>query len=210
MADDKHDYCIAGNLRPADWKKRKSELNNGGSNELWEKTFNEFLEKRISLRYLKPIKIIQDNAKLQGEGFTIVSIQCALIEFLAALIIGKNYKYTRCGKSLTQYEYSNSNELFCNFLVSEEPFKNWFLNKDSAKNFYENVRCALLHEARTKNGWRILASGDKGVDVQKKIVWRNALQGAIEGYIQSYGQLLKQDKSVQEAFIRKFDHLADL
>ena len=38
-------------------------------------------------------------------------------------------------------------KLFTTFLTEREPFKREF-NKKIASDFYRNVRCALLHEAR--------------------------------------------------------------
>ncbi len=212
MANDDASDQIAGHRTVKDWQARKIELN-ANENEkeiLWAKTFEDFLMARLSHRYLTPIKVLQDHGDVQGEGFTIVSVQCALIEFLAALKAGKSYKFLKKGEKLGQYEYSSSNALFCEFLVREEPFSECFSDKLESREFYQSVRCALLHEARTKNGWRIWASGNIAVDAKKKIVRRDALQTAINAYLKSYGLLLTQDKSVQEAFIRKFDHLADI
>lgn len=210
MANYERNEYIAGRLTSQDWQARKKELNENRCEHLWATTFDEFLMARLRCRYLAPIKTLQDNDKFLGEGFTIVSVQCALIEFLAALKLGKRYKHQKNGEKLGQHEYANSNALFCEFLVREEPFKEYFSDISAAREFYKNVRCALLHEARTKNGWRIWASGDDAVDVTEKIVRRDKLQAAIESYLESYGSLLKQDEDVQDAFIRKFDHLADI
>ena len=93
----------------------------------------------------------------QGEGFSIVALQCSLIEFLASTLEGKSYKY--CPSKAVKcdvHEYCNSKALYIRFLRSEHPFSQYF-NEATARDFYENVRCPLLHEARTKGRWRILA-----------------------------------------------------
>lgn len=203
------DY-IAGSFTAKNWQARKIELYANENEAHWARAFEDFLMLRLSLRYLNPLKVLKNNGKLQGEGFTIVSIQCALIEFLAALKVGKNYRFLKRGEKIGQYEYTSSNALFCEFLVREEPFRECFSDISVSREFYQDVRCGLLHEARTKNGWRIWASGSIAVDAKRKIVHRDALQVAINAYLVSYGLLLMQDKSVQEAFIRKFDHLADI
>ncbi|WP_197432708.1 hypothetical protein [Pseudovibrio brasiliensis] len=208
MTEERDDY-IAGSLRTQDWQIRKRKLEEGATAELWADTFDEFLLTRLDTRYLKPIRILQANGCFEGEGFAIVSVQCALLEFLAALKIGKNYRYVRNRADLEAYEYNGSKVLFRDFLMTEEPFKDWFTSDEEAESFYANVRCALLHEARTKDGWRIWATGSPAVDPKNKIVRRNSLYEAIDQYLVSYGQLLTEDKRSQEAFIRKFDHLAD-
>ena len=207
--DDSRGY-ISGYLQAKDWNLRKIELSAGGNEALWAKTFDEFLMTRLSLRYLTPIKILQDNGTFQGEGFTIVSVQCALIEFLAALKVGKSHKLLKKGEKVGEHEYTSSNALFCDFLFEEEPFKKCFPDIFEAREFYKNVRCALLHEARTKNGWKIWASGSLAVDVKEKIVRRDALQVAITSYLEAYGLILTKDHDIQAAFIRKFDNLADI
>lgn len=201
------DTKIAGTFSAKDWTKRKSELKKKQSEEWWATTFDSFLMARLNERYLRPIKILQTNGQFKGEGFTIVSIQCALIEFLAALKVGKTYRYLKKGQKLQKFEYASSNKLFCDFLTTEEPFKKWFNSNKEAREFYTNVRCGLLHEARTKNDWRIWATGKRGVDSQNKLVKRDALQSGINDYLQAYGKLLASDQTTQDAFIRKFDDL---
>lgn len=210
MANDVSSHEIAGTLTAKDWQERKIQLNADENAAHWDATFDDFLMKRLKYRYLNPIKLLQENSRYQGEGFTIVSIQCAIIEFLAALKEGKNYKYLKNGEKLGEHEYAISSKIFCDFLTHEDPFGECFPNNSDSQEFYRNVRCALLHEARTKNGWRILATSGIAVDVKKKIVRRDQLQDAITSYLKSYKELLIKEKSVQEAFIRKFDHLADI
>lgn len=209
MSDESKDY-IAGSLQAKDWNSRKIELTASSNETLWARTFDEFLMTRLSLRYLTPIKILQDNGTFRGEGFTIVSVQCALIEFLAALKVGKSHKFLMKGEKVGEHDYTSSNAIFCDFLFKEEPFKKCFPDIFAAREFYKNVRCALLHEARTKNGWKIWASGSIAVDFKEKIVRRDALQIAITSYLDSYGLILTKDHNMQAAFIRKFDNLADI
>ena len=109
----------------------------------------------------------------KGEGFAIVTLQCALIEMFAAFKYGKihNREKEEDGPS---YEYKSSDQYFIKFLKSEPIFQNHFFiidgrgNKQgntpfNAKDFYGSVRCGLMHEARTKKDWRIIAKTQKGV-----------------------------------------------
>jgi hypothetical protein len=202
-------HIISGKLTASDWRKQKVKLTEDGGEDIWAETFDLYLMKRLQSRYFEPIEILRREGKLQGEGFAIASIQCAVIEFLAALRLGKNYRYVQNRNDLGEHEYMNSSSLFCEFLITENPFKAWVRTISEAKSFYSSVRCALLHEARTKDGWKIWATGEIGVEPSKKIVRRDALQGAINGYLEEYGILLLKDHGIQSAFIRKFDHLAD-
>lgn len=195
---------IAPGKTKVDWTKFAKQLAPGGDAGIWAEAFDTFLVGRLRSRYLNPIALVQNNGEWEGEGFTIVSIQCALIEFLAATRAGKNYRYKN---AKPPYEYQNSRELFIDFLFQTAPFDKLF-SKGDAENFYSNVRCALLHEARTKDGWIIWATGAVPVDCQKKIIYRDSFQAVIESYINKYGMALMADVSLQEAFVRKFDDLA--
>ncbi|PQZ52126.1 hypothetical protein CQ052_03890 [Ochrobactrum sp. MYb15] len=187
-----------------DWSNFSKCLSPGRDPDLWAETFDAFLLGRLKSRYLTPIGMIRDNGTWEGEGFTIASIQCALIEFLAATRAGKNYRHKN---PQGPYEYNVSRDLFVDFLFRTEPFDKLF-SKIDAENFYSNVRCALLHEARTKAGWIIWSSGAVAVDCKKKIVYRDSFQTLIEQYIDDYGRALATSIPLQEAFLRKFHDLA--
>src|SRR6266480_348430 len=89
-----HEY-IAGSRTPDDWRAARGRLVVGGDGSLWREVFEQFYRTRLELRYLKPIRILQENGTLRGEGFAIAAIQCSLIEFLESTIQGVNYKYFR-------------------------------------------------------------------------------------------------------------------
>lgn len=198
---------IAGTKTDKDWHASKPNLVNGDAN-VWRSAFNEFFMPRLNLRYLEPIKILQKNDTYQGVGFSILAIQCTLIEFLESTARGMNYRFLVKGQPLNQYEYSSSRGIFVDFLSKRQPFSKTF-DAASAHDFYENVRCGLLHEARTKGGWIIKAElqNDVVADVQNRIVYRNNFQKALLSYIEDYGVTIETNKALQEAFVRKFDNL---
>lgn len=213
---------IAGSLSADDWWNLRKTLSPGADQTLWKKTFDDYYRQRLSLRYLEPIRALQDHGSFQGEGFSIVAIQCTLIEFLASTIEGKNYRQRprKSEPALGVYEYSNSGDMFVRFLSEQSPFKQFF-TRDTAEDFYENVRCPLLHEARTKNGWSIWAFNyDPGIspelrakhsppiDLKHKIIFRDNLQLLFLQFVHEYGAKVIADADLQAAFIRKFDNLA--
>lgn len=201
---------ISGDFTVAHWKNRKKELETVGGSNNWKQAYNDFFLIRLEKRYLGPINLLIKHGDREGEGFSITALQCSLIEFLASTLEGKSYKHCPPGANtkLGEHEYYDSSKFFINFLVSTAPFKNYF-SKTQADNFYKNVRCALLHEARTKGRWKILAgsSSDPPIDVRKKIVYRNSLQLAFEEFVDWYGKCLPGCNKLQKAFIRKLDSL---
>jgi hypothetical protein len=199
------DNYIAGLKTPADWQALRVRLL-AAAPGAWHEAFTAFFETRLSLRYLHPIKVLQDNGTFQGEGFSIVAIQCSLVEFLESTAQGTNYRYLRRGEVLAPYEYNSSQVVFVAFLGERAPFSATF-DEASAQDFYIGVRCALLHEAQTKNGWRIRAKGPVGTvaNVAERIVYRDNFQAALLAYIKGYGERLLHEPVLQHAFIRKFD-----
>jgi len=204
----KHPDYIAGWKTIEDWKHVSEQLNAGANAEFWQSVAEEFFLARLNLRYLDPIQILQENGTFQGEGFSIVAIQCTLLEFLESTVQGLEYRFLRGGEVLGPYEYSSSSNLFVNFLTSRIPFSSEF-NTNLAHDFYIGVRCGLLHEARTKNGWRIWAkdSADRMVNSGDRIVFRDNFQAALLKFISAYIAELPYNLEYQKAFIRKFDSL---
>jgi hypothetical protein len=204
------DDYIAGSKTSKDWHAARARLINGTEAE-WRVAVEEFFIQRLELRYLNPIRILQQNGSFSGEGFSIVAIQCSLVEFLESTYQGKNYRRLRKGDRLGPHEYSVSGEMFVAFLRGRQPFSPIF-NEVTATDFYEGVRCGLLHEARTKNGWKIWATHsqpDLIADTAAKILYRDGFQLGLLSYIEQYRNLVPSNPELRSAFIRKFDSLAN-
>jgi len=180
----------------------------GGDSYGWSNAFEDFFRTRLELRYLSPIRVLQEHGTLAGEGFSIAAIQCSLIEFLESTVQGIRYRYVRDQSQLGPHDYSSSSGVFVNFLTKRLPFASQF-SGDVARDFYGNVRCGLLHEARTKGDWRIWArdAGGRIIDPTNKVLFRDNFQEALLAFVAAYGCDLETNPDYQAAFIRKFDDL---
>jgi hypothetical protein len=201
---------IAGRKTSEDWKKFRIKLTKEFKNNLWEQAFNEYFLERVKLRYFNPIKELKKNDTFKGEGFLIMAILCTLVEFFETTLRGIKYKSVRNKRDLDQFEYCVSIDIFVNFLSNRIPFSNHF-DKDLAFEFYKSIRCGLLHEAQTKNGWTIKARSSNGnlIDKEEKIVFRDNFQEAFKEFINNYHKDLLVDNELQKAFIRKFDFICE-
>lgn len=187
-----------------DWNAIRDQLHAGAPPKIWDDVLRDFYYERLESRYLDPIKAIQSTPKFKGEGFAIVAIQCSLIEFLESCLQGTNYEYRN---PVAPYEYKNSGDLFVSFLTKRQPFQPHF-DEALAGSFYREVRCGILHEARTKGKWVIMAKNPSLiVDRSQPILYRDNFQKAIIQFITDYRTNVPQDVELQKAFIRKFDHL---
>jgi hypothetical protein len=201
---------IAGRKSCKDWRSFRTKLTPGGEQDVWQRAAKDYFHARVTTRYLEPIQVIKKLKKYKGEGFSIVAIQCSMIEFLESTVRGVSYCYRRCGSTtpLAADEYSDSRGLFVDFLRKRHPFANNFTTRKIAKDFYAGVRCGLLHEARTKNGWLIHRSGPSIISVgTPKIVYWDNFQTALEAFIEGYETALETQVDLQKALIRKFDSL---
>src|SRR5690554_2050192 len=164
------DIKIAGVHTVKQWKELDSILDTN-DNKNWALAFS-FFEERIETRYLKPIEAILNLGNNNGEGFAVVNLQCSLIETIESFINGWVYKckydnkkkkkkkynwYHRENKMKSPYSkcYLRNIDIFQSFFDTREPFKSYKIKGD---DFYNDVRCGLLHETKTKNDWKIKAN----------------------------------------------------
>jgi hypothetical protein len=208
---------IAGSLTIKDWEKLAKGLKNE-KDENWNLAFN-FFEERIKTRYLNPIKAILDMDLKTGEGFAVVNLQCSLIETIECFINGWKFSSNPYGWFKNEIEPLNKQRLnnkyiFQIFFEKREPFNN--LHVDGS-DFFESVRCALLHETQTKNGWKILTKKE-GKSIENKTIYRNDFQNDIENLIQKYKKaILKgedfdeiEGNELRENFISKFNNICEI
>lgn len=212
--------------------KREIVKNSYEYNNNWDEIIKRF-ENRIEDFYFIPIDRVKDPNKLKGEGFSILTIQCALIEMFAAFKYGKIHKHDK-KNSDPNYTYKRSDECFIPFLHSESIFENHFhkfqggtIEIDqpfSATDFYIKVRCGLMHEARTKGEWIINAKKTyegnetsyitREKNTNKISIDRTLLNIQLKKYFQVYLESLSQNSAesaqLRRLFARKLDHLYDI
>lgn len=195
---------------PKDWPTIKATIDGNPSTETWTSAADVVLRARLNRLYFDPIHRLtrKQGEPGQGEGFAILTIQCSVLEFLAALREGWSFKHGHKVHGADNF-YGNSKLLYTTFLREEEPFASSFTTAERANDFYTDIRCGLVHEGQTKNSWRIWRGkpSDPLIDFERKAIHRDVMQRHIETYLDRYcGELATSDE-LQQAFIRKFDHL---
>ena len=128
----KNEIYIADNYKLRDYLKITLTMH---SSELeWEKAINIFID-RIQGRYFDAINKLSNNGDrelLQKYGFSIMCIQCLLIDTLVKF----RYGPTLSKRGTLSYNYENQNH-FTKFL--KEVFPRDF-NNEMALNFYRDIR----------------------------------------------------------------------
>ncbi|MCU7830634.1 MAG: hypothetical protein KZQ85_16370 [Candidatus Thiodiazotropha sp. (ex Myrtea sp. 'scaly one' KF741663)] len=100
-----------------------------------------FVFNRLYSRYIKPYKYEKKKFKKEYKnGFSMMASYCLLIETLQSFKNG--------------WAYSNRR--------SEQAFKEFFTNNahlhelnNKGSDIYKNIRCGILHQGETTNGWKI-------------------------------------------------------
>ncbi|MDW8848918.1 hypothetical protein SD960_02345 [Flavobacterium sp. MMLR14_040] len=204
--------------------------NNYDYNDNWRNVI-ELFRLRIENYYLSPINKIKHPAALKGEGFTILTIQCALIEMFAAFKSGKIHNHRKTAVS-PSFEYKQADDCFIKFLQTEAIFENHFYSMRSgrkrlnvpfsAKDFYGSVRCGLMHEARTKGSWvinakkaypggeRIFITQDSGTIRVDRNILNNLLTEYLQNYLAELSAQNQNGNSLRRLFGRKLDHFYDI
>ncbi len=217
------DSIDLGGFTIGQWKKKREILkSNLDYSDEWKEAV-DWYNNRLKIRYFDPMKRIEEQAI--GEGFSLATIHCALIEHFASISQGKIHN---CKKNNTSpnYEYKSSSNHFQDFLENSNMFKEYFSFQSDiapmfdAKDFYANVRCALLHEACTKNNWRINTLSCGYANPDKKIMtiesgnvkrlFRDVLTIKLSDFLEDYKSYLKSDKKLRLYFARKIDHLCEI
>ena len=72
----------------------------------WEEAIALF-GKRVGTKFFAPLQLIIDQRKLQGEGFALVTVQCALVELFPAFRSGMIFNHDKANRA-SNYEYSKS------------------------------------------------------------------------------------------------------
>jgi hypothetical protein len=218
----------------SEWAKIRKKLNQTYIfDETWEEAILLF-NRRLNRKFFDPVQLIINGKTLKGEGFAIVTVQCALIEMFAAFRQGKIFNHNRRTSDSPKYEYNESKKMFTSLLRTVSIFQDnfWQLNSKNkpvidkpynAKEFYESVRCGLMHEARTKENWHITATPlTKSAKTEKRFIvtengkikiYRTVLHYRLLEYLTDYSNELrnhtKESEKMRKHFARKLDHLFD-
>jgi hypothetical protein len=130
-------------------------------------TIANAIKRRLIQRYIKPGEISENK-----NGFNIMANCCLLIE---------SYESLYRGWSKTP----NGSDAFCKFFNRSDHFKE-FLGNDTPTQFYEHIRCGILHQGETSGGWRIRRDQPKKLDLINKIIDANHFRDDLKKEIEKY------------------------
>lgn len=179
---------------------------------------------------LEPItSSLKGYQKYSGEGFTIATLQCVLIEFLASFRAGFSNHGFRLSYEHNQFydehlgkyknQFQDNKDVFIEFLERENPFSIYFSspslqnNVNLAKYFYYNFRNYLIHGGDTNNNCKIRSKNNENKNIviqlagNETIFYRNAMNSAINNYLNRYKKeiLNNAPNNLRYKFLLKMD-----
>lgn len=156
---------------------------------------SDFVFKRLYSRYLRPS---EETPKEYKNGFAIMANCCLLIETLQSF---KN------GWGDTK---NKSEAAFKDFFTSDDNFKEL---KGLSSDFYKNVRCGILHQGETTNGWKINRKGDSLIfDIKNKTIDAIRFSELLKKSLQEYSESLEKsewDSQIWDNFRVKMRKIID-
>ena len=164
----------------------KLNLDNRHEND-WQTAFG-YLEKRLTERYIEPADVLikyeeKIDPKDRKFGFTIVAIDCMLIETLQSFYDG--YTDTK----------NKSKKMFRVFLTKRNSFKSHF-NVSTAELFFDHFRCGILHQTETKGDSKVWSVGPLINENDNSIVVnRNLFHRYMEKELTIYINLMKNSSA---------------
>ncbi len=148
-----------------------------------KKRIAQFLVDRFEERYIEPFKKNKNK-----NGFSMMAVACLMIEALESFYQG--YENTK----------NKSKDCFITFFEHCDELKEF---RGMEEDFYFHIRCGILHQAETRNGWKIRRRGPL---LKKETRTINATEflNQLEKYLISYSEKLENSDNTADIW-KKFE-----
>ena len=173
-----HDTLLSNNVTISNYLGMEKEKDKAG--------IIEFIRSRFTERYITPLRC---DPELK-HGFCTMAICCLMIETLESFWRGWD-------NSRKQSELA-----FCSFFDRNQNLSTF---NGYVTDFYKNVRCGILHQAETMNGWHIRRDGSL-FEAQTKTINATLFHDEMEICLNYYCSTLEQsdwDSTTWEYFREK-------
>lgn len=162
----------------------------------------QFIDQRYQERFFAPIRRLLDSPdQFDGYGFAIMALCSLLIESIQCFRYGlptthdTEYRNSLSAFSptgiyqITQAEHRNGKQAFEDFF-SRDTHKTLFPKVDGGV-FYSAIRNGLLHQAQTKQGWRIRTDKPELWNPTDRVLNRTKFAKSLEAAFAKYIEELK-------------------
>jgi hypothetical protein len=151
----------------------------------------DLIYSRFMERYIEPFE-----NNLSKHGFAMMAVSCLMIEALFCFQKGRKKTSEKGGDVFEQF-FSDSSNL------------NVFIGL--GLDFYENVRCGILHQGETYAGWKIVRKGPL-LDVRTRTINATKFISALKNDLRNYTDNLRCEPFQSEKWkcaLRKLDNICN-
>lgn len=180
-----------------------------------KKKLAAFIYDRFYGRYLKSFDFPDDNYKKNYKnGFALMTSCCLLIETYISFS-AKDYRNTDSQSRKCFGYFFTTEKRFCDFARGGLQADGTIANRADGgipNDFYDNVRCGILHNAETKGGWTITRKTSKPYfDPTTKTINAAKFAGRLKAVLSDYKKnLISSDFDTDEIWINFKNRLEDL
>jgi len=174
-----------------------------------------FIYDRLYGRYIKPFDYQSDEyIKNYKNGFAVMTSCCLLIETFSSFT-EKQFRNTNGQSGKTFGHFFTTASKFSNLSTGGRKADGTIANKKDGglpNDFYENVRCGILHNAEIKKGWKITRKKNaKYFDPQTKTINATKFANRLKATLNDYRKKLKKaDFDNDDIWINFRNRLTDL
>jgi len=136
----------------------------------------DFILQRFTERYIRPLR----GDSTRKHGFCTMAISCLMIEALESFWNGWPDTERRSREAFRSF-----------FKRCSEKNSPLGVFAEHVEDFYRSVRCAILHQAETTNGWCIRREGSL-FDPGTKTINATLFHNELEKVLRAYCSILKQ------------------
>ena len=202
---------IAPGFSIADWQTLRGRLESDSYDEKWE-TLIAHVHRRLLRRFLEPADVllrhegeqVERGVLPEGLGFSVLAIDCLLIETICGYEQGERTRIRGTGKA------------FERFLSTAPRFKEAFGQGGRASDFADAIRNSLLHDGETRKGWIIWRGSADGPLIDDwgdglLRLYRSAFHTALKEYVDDYFVRLRAagGDELRRNLARRIDQLCE-
>jgi hypothetical protein len=139
---------ISPNYWSKDWPSDLADRNSPN----WDMAI-KILRDRFEGRYLEPLKALtnhKDKSIRTNIGFIVMSIDCLLIETLNQFYLGLTQTEEKYYRNNTDQNYKYNWQEFRDFFKHSKNFSAFKGTDELCKEFFNQIRCGLLHQSESK------------------------------------------------------------
>ncbi len=181
---DVNDYLLTATVKVGTLRKWMNDKDESSKTKIIN-----LIHHRFNNRYIKHLQNI-------NSGFLKLAVSCLMIETLESFKQGEKDTKGKSGK------------MFKDFFESEETFFPEFKNID----FFSDIRCGILHQAETKNAWRVLRDNSQLIDREERTINSIKFVNALEKSLDNYTEKLKSngfESQIWEYALLKLDDICE-